>query len=460
MSIQGLDDARIPLLAERRQDELYTSTESQQLRVGVTDPSSSPEDTRWQVAVFLVVNAALGAGLLNFPEAYNRAGGITAASIVQGILVVFVVLALLILAHCADLNDSKTYQDVVKHLCGKRAQQLCSIGIVLYCYGTCITFLIIIGDQFDRIFASLHGPDFCHFWYFNRNFLMTASSLLFILPLCFSKRIDFLKYPSSLGVISIVYVVLLIAYQYKYATGSYPKGEIKTRPDKWMDVFNVVPVICFGYQCHVSVVPIYSCLRNRSVITFSKTIIIAIIICVLTYTCAGVFGYLTFGSLVPSDILEAYDATQPAVLIGIIALAIKTYTTYPVLQFCGRIAIESLIKNAASANRCRELHRRIVISVVWFGSTIALAIVIPNIGSVINILGSLAAIFIFVFPGICLMQATYLKDPNLYLTNDMLLIFASCCFIVIGFFIFGVVLTQAIQEIASGSSAAASLCSP
>jgi hypothetical protein len=34
--------------------------------------------------------------------------------------------------------------------------------------GTCITFLIIIGDQFDRAFASLVGPDFCHTWYLNR----------------------------------------------------------------------------------------------------------------------------------------------------------------------------------------------------------------------------------------------------------------------------------------------------
>lgn len=34
-------------------------------------------------AVFIVVNAALGAGLLNFPAAFNMAGGVTAGVILQ-----------------------------------------------------------------------------------------------------------------------------------------------------------------------------------------------------------------------------------------------------------------------------------------------------------------------------------------------------------------------------------------
>ena len=31
-------------------------------------------------------------------------------------------------------------------------------------------------------------------------------------------------------------------------SGSYVPGKIKTGPDNWLDVFNVIPVICFGYQ--------------------------------------------------------------------------------------------------------------------------------------------------------------------------------------------------------------------
>ena len=64
--------------------------------------------------------------------------------------------------------------------------------------------------------------------------------------MCFSRRIDFLKYVSSVGVLSIIYVVALIVFE--YSEGNHPVVRVKTQPDTWTDVFLVVPVICFGYQ--------------------------------------------------------------------------------------------------------------------------------------------------------------------------------------------------------------------
>lgn len=41
--------------------------------------------TSWYASIFLVVNAALGAGLLNFPDAYHQAGGVVIALAVQAV---------------------------------------------------------------------------------------------------------------------------------------------------------------------------------------------------------------------------------------------------------------------------------------------------------------------------------------------------------------------------------------
>ena len=126
--------------------------------------------TSWKMSIFLVVNAALGAGLLNFPAAYSLSGGLVIAISLQAVsiftqfssdninfhfmfvqvLVFFIMGSLLMLAFCSDVSGSSTYQDVVQHLCGKRAQILTSIAVVLYCFGTCVTFLIIIADQWDK----------------------------------------------------------------------------------------------------------------------------------------------------------------------------------------------------------------------------------------------------------------------------------------------------------------------
>ncbi len=126
-------------------------------------------------------------------------------------------------------NLSKTLQDALESACGPWGRRLTSLCVAVYCFGTTITFLIIIGDQFDRFegaaennvapsccspvplfslraLASLYGHSFCFVWYLSRTFTMPLSSLMFILPLCYSKRIDFLKLPSAVGVLAIFYI--------------------------------------------------------------------------------------------------------------------------------------------------------------------------------------------------------------------------------------------------------------
>lgn len=430
-----------------------------QVLVPDTEPSSR-QGTSTVGAVFLIVNAALGAGLLNFPTQFHKAGGVLTAVLVQAVLLVFIMVALVILASTANIKQSTTLQDVMHTVSGEWGRRITSAIVAIYCFGTCITFLIIIGDQFDRAFYSLVGPTFCRHWFLNRDFIMPITSLVCILPMCFTKKIDFLKYASTMGVFTIVYIVGLIIYQ--YAKGEYKAGEIKTRPDTLFDVFNVIPVICFGYQCHVSVIPIYSCMKNRNLKHFSIASSVAISICVFTYTGAATFGYLTFGSLIDDDILTNYSASNPAVLIALIAMALKTYTTYPILLFCGREGISTLVKDLfiKEDSPKKELIRRYIIATIWFILSVILAIEIPNITEVINILGSLAAIFIFVFPGVCLLQSTLMQDPGLVRAMSVLKVSLAVAFLLLGSFIFGVVLTQGLTADFEGTESKSLLCEP
>ena len=289
---------------------------------------------------------------------------------------------------------------------------------------------------------------------------MPATSLVLILPLCYTKKIDFLKYASVFGVFTMVYVVALIFTE--YAVGGHVPGNIKTKPDKWVDVFTVIPVICFGYQCHVSVIPIYSCMKHRNIKHFSIATTCAIAICVFTYTGAATFGYLTFGSKVSPDILTNYSASKPSVMIALIAMALKTYTTYPILLFCGREGMSTIIKDLFVKDDTpgKEKFRRYLIATIWFICSLVMAIEIPNIGAVINLLGSLAAIFIFVFPGVCLLQTTLMKDPTVSTNRSKLNFSMAVIFLLLGAFLFGCVLTQAIIFNLSSDSTGTPLCVP
>jgi hypothetical protein len=59
-----------------------TDTENQHLLSSNTVVHSDNQNgISWYFAVFLIVNAALGAGLLNFPKSFDNAGGILVSTI-------------------------------------------------------------------------------------------------------------------------------------------------------------------------------------------------------------------------------------------------------------------------------------------------------------------------------------------------------------------------------------------
>ncbi|XP_023219875.1 putative sodium-coupled neutral amino acid transporter 7 isoform X1 [Centruroides sculpturatus] len=416
----------------------------------------------WPVAAFLLVNAALGAGVLNYPYAYHRAGGVYFAAFLQVLMVFLLISTMLVLAYCADLNYDNTYHDVLLSMCGRRAQQCAALSILMTCFGICITFLIIIGDQYDRFFASLFGSNYCEFWYLDRSFTIPATSIVFILPMCYFQRLDFLRYASTLGIFAMLYPVFLTIYEYYKLEG--PRGVINTYPQSAIEVFVVVPVICFAYQTHEIVVPVYACMRNRNLADFTKATFLALGFLMVIYCMAGSFGYLTFGSYVAPDIMQQYDATDPIVLIGVCALVIKMITTYPPLLLCGRGALDGLYAEFSGLTADEfisgEKRRRVIITSVWFIATVLLAVFTPNISVVIELLGCLASINIFVFPGMCLVSLMLKEDPDMNEFRTRCLLTLAGVMIAFGSFIFGVVVIQVLMyDLQKGGEEHHQLCS-
>ena len=126
-----------------------------------------------------------------------------------------------------------------------------------------------------------------------------------------------------LGVFAMLYLVALVVSE--YYTGNYKPGPIKPKPEHFTDVFLAIPSLCFGYQCHFSVIPIYSCMKTRSVKSFAFVTSIAMAISVAFYTLTAVFGYLTFGGSVNEDILMSFEGSGP-VYAGMYIMVLKIIT--------------------------------------------------------------------------------------------------------------------------------------
>jgi len=192
-------------------------------------------------------------------------------------------------------------------------------------------------------------------------------------------------------------------------------------------------------------------MKDKSPAAWFQVTSSALFICFIIYSITGTFGYLTFGSSVNPDVLQSYPADDPLVLTARILMAVANITSYPVLHFCGRAAffsvtglthIHSFGTDLPDANQKRkELQRRLVVTGIWFSSTLALALTVPNISDVISVIGSLAAFFILIFPGMVALQI-WLDSKQSETVWDKLSI--GPVLVVFGTWIFGVTFTLAI----------------
>ena len=150
-------------------------------------------------AALILVNTAFGIGILNYPKLFDELGGIYVAIILQIIVLLFLSVTMYYLAYCAELSQAKTYHDVVLRMCGPVWEWLLALVVAVVCFAVGVSYLVIIGDQFDRIFATFIGNHFCKVWYLNRQFMITMVTVLAIWPMSFFKNLEFLKISNYLG---------------------------------------------------------------------------------------------------------------------------------------------------------------------------------------------------------------------------------------------------------------------
>ncbi|XP_072728913.1 LOW QUALITY PROTEIN: solute carrier family 38 member 8 [Ciconia boyciana] len=418
-------------------------------------------------AVFIMLKSALGAGLLSFPWAFGRAGGAAPALLVELGSLVFLVSGLAVLGYAAALSAQPTYQGVVRAVCGAAAGKLCEICFLLNLFMISVALLRVVGDQLEKLCDSLYpngtlsGPPLPPPWYADQRFTLSALCVLVIFPLSVPKEIGFQKYSSILGTLAACYLTLVIILKYHLQAESLGLPELPqpSRASSWASIFSIIPTICFGFQCHEACVAIYSSMRNRSFSHWVTVSVLSMLICLLIYSLtgnpstepfspslprgfplihpprgssvlltawpptpaspsAGLYGYLTFGEAVASDVLMSYSGNDPVVIVARLLFGVSIITIYPIVVLLGR----SVVRDVWATPKCRatavpeahEQRSRVVLTVAWMATTLAIALFVPDIGKVIELIGGISAFFIFIFPGMCLvcMTGTHTLGPR------------------------------------------------
>ncbi|NXD24558.1 AVT2 protein, partial [Spelaeornis formosus] len=363
-------------------------------------------------AVFILLKSALGAGLLSFPWAFGRAGGAVPALLVELGSLVFLVSGLAALGYAAALSAQHTYQGVVRAVCGAAMGKLCEVCFLLNLFMISVALLRVVGDQLEKLCDSLYpngtlsGTPQLPPWYVDQRFTLSALCVLVIFPLSVPREIGFQKYSSILGTLAACYltVVIIVKYYLQAESLRLAGPPQPSRSSSWTSIFSVIPTICFGFQCHEACVAIYSSMHNRSFSHWVAVSVLSMLICLLIYSLtAGLYGYLTFGEAVASDVLMSYPGNDPLVIVARLLFGVSIVTIYPIVVLLGRSVVKDLWacpkRRAVAVSEARERRGRVALTVTWMAATLAIALFVPDIGKVIELIGGISAFFIFIFPG-------------------------------------------------------------
>ncbi|KAG8437725.1 hypothetical protein GDO86_008438 [Hymenochirus boettgeri] len=407
-------------------------------------------------AIFITLKSALGAGLLNFPWAFNKAGGTHMAVLVELISLIFLISGLVILGYASSLTNQSTYQGVVREMCGPAIGKLCSVCYIFNLFMISVAFLRVVEDQLEKLCESLHSNEMLKFsetsipWYLDSRFFMTLLCLVIILPLSIPKEISFQKYTSILGTMAACYltVMIIVKYYVMEHTVVY-KNEFSSSTASWASMFSVVPTICFGFQCHEACIAIYCSMKTKCLSHWVLVSVVSMLICLLIYSLTGLYGSLTFGEAVAADILMSYPGDDIAVIIARLLFGVSIITIYPIILLLGRSVIQETLvewqqKSLFETASCERVWR-IIITILWIIVTLIIALFVPDISKVISVIGGISAFFIFIFPGLCLIFAVEAESINP--KSKSCLIVWGILSVVCGAFIFGQSTTTAVIEL-------------
>ncbi|XP_065913563.1 sodium-coupled neutral amino acid transporter 7-like isoform X2 [Dysidea avara] len=365
------------------------------------------------------------------------------------------------MAQGAEVTESRTYQDVVSHLCGPLIGNLCQLLLIIIPFGASTGTLVFISDQLidmSSAFSLHNGKRLSEEWYFDRRVSTPLLSIVFILPLLMLKNIGSLSYTSLIGFASSLYVMVVIIVKYTIIDDDYLNCK-KDRDNKkdchtfWTVGAISYSIICTAYMCHATAVPVYFGLKRRSVKKFSLVVITVMSSCLIVYSVTGLFGYLTFNSRVciSGDVLRNYCPRDIPISIARIMIVVSLITLYPLSCYIGRLALDTflveLVGHKWTLIKSHDTARARLEAVGWFSLSVLLASFTPDVLILIRPFGGATAMFMITFPGLCLLNL--LQNNLVQITSQLLrllLYIVATTYIAFGCYILGSSVTYSIMS--------------
>jgi amino acid permease len=215
-----------------------------------------------------------------------------------------------------------------------------------------VGYVIAVGDIMERL-VYMTPPQ--------KRIAMVVCWFVAMLPLSCMKRIQSLQCASSVGIASIVTLVIaafdhlvhpsndeLYDESLEYTTVHRPGVQSMVGPAaaSWLSIVQACPIFFYAFSCQVNVAQIYEELPGRygteKIQKMSWVTGIAVAICGTLYASISIVTLLDFGDGVKPNILSCYDLSvsgEPLLHVATLAMALAVIMAFPLNIFPARVSI-------------------------------------------------------------------------------------------------------------------------
>lgn len=168
----------------------------------------------WMGCACNILNGTLGPGMLVLPRAFHRTG-LAFGSFLVLVIWCFSYLALILLLEaCARMHTSNLV--MLGRMHSPVMSRAIDFSVLLYFYGTCISYLILVGGTFSALLQPFQptasDDDSLSTWFATRGgtILLVIAGVAVMLPLSCSRSMDKLGGFSSLIVLLYTFITIVV----------------------------------------------------------------------------------------------------------------------------------------------------------------------------------------------------------------------------------------------------------
>lgn len=186
-----------------------------------SDHEPEPEKSGFVAGVVNTMNLMIGGGILSMPYVASSLGYVnfTICSIIVALLSLFTVD---LLVQAAEELNVRSYEDVAEKAIYKVlpikgiGKRVVGASLFLTSVACVVGYGFAIKSQAPEVIKTLLvsagicvDPDI---WYLNGNFIYGIVTICITLPISFAKSLDFLKWPSMIGMCSMILTILVLCF--------------------------------------------------------------------------------------------------------------------------------------------------------------------------------------------------------------------------------------------------------